>query len=184
MSGRFNFAPASRDETRVFGAERPGRRSMAPIPDSEVAEWIAYMQDQGIKRVCCLLDDQLSYYASDLLAGYRRAFGENALCWAPIEDFTYAEEALLTETILPFLAASVGRQEPVVVHCSGGIGRTGHVLAAWLVYGHGMSNEEAINAVKAQGRNPHEAAGSGTGSKAELDRLLDASRAASTRNSI
>ena len=141
------------------------------------------MQAKGIKRVCCLLEDQLSLYESDLLAAYRRFFGEEALCWAPIEDFKFADEVLLTETILPFLANSVRRQESVVVHCSGGIGRTGHVLAAWLVYGHGMSNDEAINAVKAQGRNPHEAELSAAGDGSQLNQLLNACRAASTANS-
>jgi protein-tyrosine phosphatase len=44
-----------------------------------------------------------------------------------------------------------------VVHCSGGIGRTGHVLAAWLVAGRGFSRHSAITAVKRRGRNPYEA---------------------------
>lgn len=59
-----------------------------------------------------------------------------------------------------------------MVHCSGGIGRTGHVLAAWLVSIRGFSNKDAlakltvrvafrrkgIAAVKRTGRNPYEAA--------------------------
>ncbi|MEW6495955.1 MAG: protein phosphatase, partial [Cyanobacteriota bacterium] len=46
----------------------------------------------------------------------------------------------------------------VVVHCSGGIGRTGHVLAAWLASARGFSNNAAIAAVRKTGRNPYEAA--------------------------
>ena len=39
-----------------------------------------------------------------------------------------------------------------------GIGRTGHVLAAWLVGSRGLSNKAAILAVRRTGRNPYEAA--------------------------
>jgi protein-tyrosine phosphatase len=49
------------------------------------------------------------------------------------------------------------QNEKVVVHCAGGIGRTGHILAAWLVSVRGFSNKDAISAVIRTGRNPHEA---------------------------
>ena len=179
----FNFSPASNNEEFVYGAQRPGYSLKSSIPDTEVGQWVAFMRQQGIARVCCLLEDQLSYYQSDLLAAYRESFGEEAVCGAPIEDFTLAEEELLTETILPFLDDSVCRDEKVVVHCSAGSGRTGHVLAAWLVYGRRMANDEAIAAVFAQGRNPHEAAGSHPAGVAILDSLLDACRDAATRRS-
>jgi protein-tyrosine phosphatase len=39
-----------------------------------------------------------------------------------------------------------------------GVGRTGQVLAAWLVCGRGFSPQEAIAAVKQTGRSPYEAA--------------------------
>lgn len=58
---------------------------------------------------------------------------------------------------MPFLAVANQHQEKAVVHCSGGIGRTGHVLAAWLVAGRGFSSKAAIAAVKQTGRNPYEA---------------------------
>ena len=179
---RFNFSPASNEEAFVYGAQRPGYPSRSSIPDAEVGQWTAFMRQHGVSRVCCLLEDQLSCYQSDLLAAYRAGFGEEAVCGAPIKDFTLAGEALLTETILPFLDASVCREEKVVVHCSAGFGRTGHVLAAWLVYGRQMTNDEAIAAVTAMGRNPHEAAGSGPTGVASLGSLLDACREAAPRS--
>lgn len=180
----FNFSAASREEDYVFGAQRPGYYASDPIADIEVDKWAAFMQGQGIKRVCCLLESQLSKYESDLLASYRRWFGDAALCSAPIKDFTFADDELLTETILPFLADAVRSKAPVVVHCSAGLGRTGHVLAAWLVYGRGMANEDAIKAVIGMGRNPYEAKGSGADGKAKLNALLDGCRVASTRHDL
>ena len=181
---QFNFSAASNDETFVFGAQRPGYYSSSPIPDAEVSKWIEFMQQQGIKRVCCLLEKELSYYESDLLAEYKNWFGKASVCSAPIKDFTLAEDKMLTESILPFLADSVRRNEPVVVHCSGGIGRTGHVLAAWLVYGRGMTNESAIKAVMKLGRNPYEGERPGAAGGARLSVLLDACRGASTRHKL
>jgi protein-tyrosine phosphatase len=170
----YKFAAASENERIVFGAARPG------YSDQKVNEWIEFMQSQEIKRVCCLLpESQLDRY-SNLLDVYRQTFGVDQVCWAPIEDFYFADPDLLIDQILPFLATANQTNERVVVHCSGGIGRTGHVLVAWLIAGRGFSHEAAIAAVKQTGRNPHEAivAALFTGRNpwkvaAELDRLLN-----------
>jgi hypothetical protein len=150
----YKFAAASKHELIVFGSARPG------YGDGQVKAWLDFMQHQGIQRICCLLPEaQLARYTmpTNLLAVYQQAFGNNQVCWAPIEDFHFASPELLTHQILPFLAVANQRQEKVVVHCSGGIGRTGHVLAAWLVAGRGFSSKAAIAAVKQTGRNPYEA---------------------------
>jgi protein-tyrosine phosphatase len=147
-----NFAAANEFETIVFGSSRPG------YSDQSVSDWIQFMKSQGIQRVCCLLPDlQLARY-SDLLRTYQQEFGTERVCWAPVEDFQLVNSETLLQKILPFLAAADKLGEKVVVHCSGGIGRTGHILAAWLVSVRGLSNSEAIASVKRTGRNPHEAA--------------------------
>jgi Dual specificity phosphatase, catalytic domain len=152
----YRFAAADEAEKIVFGAAKPGKS------EKEVHEWIQFMKEQGIQRVCCLLASiQLAPYTNslgfDLLGIYRKEFGEDKVCWAAIEDFQLADLETLAQKILPFLNDSQQQNEKVVVHCAGGIGRTGHVLAAWLVRSRGMSNKDAINAVKRMGRNPHEA---------------------------
>ncbi|TAG93466.1 MAG: protein phosphatase [Oscillatoriales cyanobacterium] len=147
----YKFAPASEHELIVFGAARPGYR------DAELAEWIKFMQQNNIQQVCCLLTESQLIRYSDLLGTYRKIFGFDRICWAPIADFELVKRDILLDRILPFLASANNKGEPVVVHCSGGIGRTGQVLAAWLVSQRGLSNKQAILAVKKTGRNPYEA---------------------------
>ncbi|GJD17506.1 dual specificity protein phosphatase [Rivularia sp. IAM M-261] len=149
----YKFCAADEKETIVYGAAKPG------YLNEEVDKWVQFMQEQDMQRVCCLLADaQLTRYPENLLEIYHQKFGANKVCWAPIEDFHLASEETLTQIILPFLNEAFRESEKVVVHCGGGIGRTGHVLAAWLVHSRGISNHEAIAAVKKTGRDPYEAA--------------------------
>jgi protein-tyrosine phosphatase len=147
----YKFAAASADESIVFGSARPG------YTDEQVNQWIEFMLDRDIRRVCCLLTKkQLDRYP-DLLSSYQQAFGKERVCWAPIEDFSLVTPEIMIDRILPFLAMADKRQEKVVVHCSGGIGRTGQILAAWLVAGRGFDYESVIITVQQTGRNPYEA---------------------------
>jgi protein-tyrosine phosphatase len=147
----YKFAAASHDEQVVFGAARSG------YTDRQVAQWVEFMHDRDIQRVCCLLSkSQLNRYA-DLLNIYRQNFGIDRVCWAPIDDFRSVDRHLLLHHILPFLADADRSNEKVVIHCSGGVGRTGQVLAAWLVAGRGYSGKSAIDTVLQTGRNPYEA---------------------------
>ncbi len=144
------FAAAQLGEATVFGASRPG------YADQKVREWITFMKAQGMQKVCCLLcDRQLTRY-SNLLSVYQQEFGSTNVCWAPVKDFHLIDAELLVDKILPFLSAADRQGEKVVVHCSGGIGRTGQVLAAWLVHQRGLANQTAIQAVRQTGRNPYE----------------------------
>ena len=148
----YKIAAAWENEPIVFGASRPG------YFNNEVSDWVEIMKRQGIQRVCCLLpDNQLAHY-TNLLGTYKQENGNYQVCWTPNEDLHQSDLETLTTKILPFLAEADKQAEKVVVHCSGGIGRTGHVLAAWLVSGRGLSNKAAIAAVMRTGRNPYEAA--------------------------
>lgn len=116
------------------------------------------MNGQGIERVCCLLaEDQLARYPN-LLECYQQTFGIQNVCWAAIADFEICDRATLCNTILPFLGASDRDRQKTVVHCSGGIGRTGQILTAWLIFARGFTKATAIKAVRKMGRNPYEAA--------------------------
>jgi hypothetical protein len=167
---RNGFGPATQGEQIVFGARRPG----FPLPrvSREIVDaWLEYMHCHAMQRVVCLLPpSQLASYTCDLLAYYRSSFGDQHVCWAPIDDFCLADSYLLTNRILPFLLRADRDQARVVVHCSGGIGRTGHVLAAWLVVKYALSNAQAIATVRRSGRNARESRDS------RLDALLDTCR--------
>ena len=168
---QFGFGAARPEEVIVYGAQRPGYPSKN-VDLAQVRDWISFMQKSGIRRVCCLLPTkQIAYYRVDLLDEYREAFGESNVCQAEIEDYHLCDHATLERSILPFLVESDRAGTPVVVHCSGGCGRTGHVLAAWLVRHRGLSVEEALAIVSTQ-RNPREAVQRGYATEKELRCLL------------
>ena len=171
---QYSFAPATEDEMIVFGAKRPGhpvkvKRSIGP---DAVNDWILFMKNQGIQRVCCLLPiEQLDYYVQSLIAAYKQAFGDHNVCNAPIQDYHLSDATNLKQTIIPFLYQSNDQQMPVVVHCSGGSGRTGHILAAWLTHARDYSIQDALEAIRSP-RNPLEAVELGNASRQQLEQLL------------
>ena len=155
----YGFGPAAKNEQYVFGAKGPGHPSKNVQPH-EVKEWIEYMKTQRIKRVVCLLEkarELEGYYGSlqpDGLQGiYKEAFRGSNVLYRPIKDFQLFDLTSLKD-ILEFLRDSILRNERVLVHCSGGSGRTGYILAAWLVYRPGISPGEAIREIQRMGRNP------------------------------
>jgi hypothetical protein len=103
---------------------------------------------------------------------YKRLFGAARVLMEPIADHHLCSRQALRGNILPFLRAADSASERTVIHCWGGNGRTGHVLAAWLVAARGVSPVEAIGIVEATGRLPQEAVLAGNATLDELIELL------------
>jgi protein-tyrosine phosphatase len=168
------LAPAAPDEDIVYGARRPGAGGPG-TPNATVDDWVETVRNAGVRRVLCLLSDrQLARY-DDLLGRLGAAFGEGAVAHVPIPDHTFVDGATLGDEVLPVLRDADAAGEPIVVHCWAGIGRTGHVLALWLASERGYDLDAAVDAVRATGRRPLEAArGSDIDGRMALRRLLNA----------
>lgn len=171
MDDAYRFAPAAPEEDIVHGASSPGWHTAAPH-ETAVGEWLSFMQSQGIERVCCLLSGRHLDSREGNIARYRRVFGTDAVLHAPVPDHHLADPAVLRETVLPFLDAADTAGEPVLVHSLAGLGRTGHVLAAWLVYGREYDPEDAIETVSEMGRAPLDPVERGNATRAELIEAL------------
>ena len=167
MDSNFHFGPACTGERTAYGARTPD------ASPTGIFEWAEFMRAQGITRVCCLLDaGQLAGFPVNLEAEYKRLFGATCVLMEAIADHYLCSRQPLRRNILPFLRAADTSGERAVIHCWGGNGRTGHVLAAWLVAGRGLSPMEAIEAVEATGRLPREAVLAGNATFGELIELL------------
>jgi protein-tyrosine phosphatase len=167
MDSRFHFGPARLGEATAYGARTPD----ASLPS--ILEWADFMRAQGVTRVCCLLDaGQLASFPVNLEAEYKRLFGATRVLMEPIADHHLCSRQTLRGNILPFLRTADSGSERAAIHCWGGNGRTGHVLAAWLVAARGLSPVEAIAVVEATGRLPQEAVLAGNATLDELIELL------------
>ena len=167
MDSNFHFAPARTGERTAYGARTPD------ASPTSIFEWAEFMRAQGVTRVCCLLDaGQLAGFPVNLEAEYKRLFGATCVLMEPIADHHLCSRQALRGNILPFLRAADTGGERAVIHCWGGNGRTGHVLAAWLVAARDLSPMEAIEVVEATGRLPREAVLAGNATLDELIELL------------
>ena len=167
MDSNFHFGPARIGERTAFGARMP------EASRTGIVEWADFMRGQGVTRVCCVLDaTQLAGFQVSLEAEYKRLFGTTRVLMEPIADHHLCSSQALRGNILPFLRTAEARGERVVIHCWGGNGRTGHVLAAWLVAARRLSPREAIEAVESTGRLPQEAVLAGNATFDELIELL------------
>ena len=115
---------------RLARGRRPGYAKAADgtktVDRRQVPKWVQHARAEGIRGVLCLLDaEELALYdgLDGGLLSYYRTHGL-AVEHVPLQEHGRPDAAVLE----PVLAAYRRLPEPVLVHCSGGEGRTGAVV--------------------------------------------------------
>ncbi len=145
IMARYNFGPSSHRMPLVFGMEAPGvplkpggsYNEPGSVPNDVVQCWIDHLKTNGISRTLCLLNSsELACYADP---GYKALCEASGIKPALVDAFAPGAK----DGVLQALTEAYAAEENIAVHCSGGEGRTGLVLAACLVEKCGLSAEEA-----------------------------------------
>ena len=119
-------------EGRLAGCSRPGAHGQS------IADDLAILRDHGIQSVLTLTE-------TPVLAHELEAAGLDTL-HLPVDDF-FAPTTQQMLQALAYIDASLAESMPVAVHCLAGQGRTGTILAAWLLRS-GLSADEAISEIR------------------------------------
>jgi atypical dual specificity phosphatase len=116
---------------QLAGSGRPGRYG-------SLEDDLAFLRGEGIQVIISLLETTLN------LQDYLREGFE--LHHFPVEDFTAPTIDQVTEAC-GIIEETLARGENVLVHCNAGIGRTGALLACFLVH-RGMKPTDAVSEIR------------------------------------
>lgn len=137
-----NFCRVSARDELAFGSSRPGFPSKT-VDAASIAEWSAFMKEQGVQRVLSLLgDDEKAFFATDIDAAMAEHFGSGK--YARTSVFSADAKQVMANAI----KAARESDEKIVIHCSGGEGRATLGMMLWLVEVYGVSTEVAATEVE------------------------------------
>ena len=112
---------------------RPGYPGREGTSKEVVDEWIENVRAMGVRSIICFLSDhQLAFY-SDLPSGLIQYYRDAGFDVAHIPEDDYKSPPLSEEGVRESVVAFERLEEPVLVHCSAGLARTGMAIDAILV---------------------------------------------------
>ena len=130
---------------------RAGRLALSPLPGLPMVQRslpadLETLRRQSVQVVICLLEDHefAQWGVADLLGSYHNA--GFVVRRYPIRDHSVCTLAGMRETV-SWLSETLDGGASVMVHCVGGLGRSGIVAACYLVAA-GLSAEDAIAEVR------------------------------------
>jgi len=105
----------------------------------ENSEHLKWLQSQGIKHVLCLDEDYMNVYKKKL----------HYLNVKLIDIIEFeAPDSETIESIVNYLRNVKEQKEPVLIHCRAGWGRTGTILAIYLMEFYNKTAREAIQEIR------------------------------------
>lgn len=130
----------------------PGRVGLTVLPGRrdwrrKLDEDLAALREDGVDAVVCLVpgEELERYGVAGLVQAYAAAGFD--LTHAPLLDQKAASVEAM-DALVAWIEARVGAGETVLVHCVGGLGRSGMVAASWL-RSRGIPADEALAIVRA-----------------------------------
>ena len=159
---RVNFLPSSL-EGKVGLTFAPGKHSTskggARWERDLAVDLDRLVQEFGVDVLVCLLEDH-ELGRLQILGLVREAEARGiAVVRLPIPDAGVLPNQQPVRELVESMTAAVATGKTVVIHCAGGLGRTGTVAGCFMVQ-HGMTAEEAIEALhRVRSRNSPETRG-------------------------
>jgi len=120
----------------------PGRKDYSRSVDEDLKQLKIY----GIKTIIPLItDDEFGHFGvNELMEKYEEY--DFTVQRLPIMDQLVSSEEEMKE-LVNYLDTAVNNEEKVLLHCVGGLGRSGLVAASYLKY-KGLNSDEAIRVVR------------------------------------
>jgi protein-tyrosine phosphatase/nicotinamidase-related amidase len=126
----------------------PGRKDR----NRNVEDDLKTIKDENINNIICLLsEDEFTEYGIPDLKKYYEKHGFNVRYESINDQAVPTQESM--KKILEWMDDCINKKEKVLVHCIGGLGRTGTVAACYLKKFSGLNGKDAIEIVR-ESRSP------------------------------